>query len=221
MSMTVPVMNWAGHDPHDHKLTFINELLNPAVSESSATDYGLPHRARYSNGQHYCAPTTTYTHPPMSPAPNNRTPIGGTAYKFNLASWDGTNHDGQRVDYMRPPRGNVASLGACSEYHTRLSQTHEDGFSEPSVWYSLSGRLDDENLAGGATRSGPFRPGLRFARCMSNRCKAESFPRCVSCTCYWVGDTCRFQGILFSLRMESRISSGSAYLKTRRLIRRA
>ena len=37
---------------------------------------------------------------------------------------------------------------------------------------------------------------------MSNRYKAESFPRCVSCTPHWAGDTCRFQGIRFFLKDE-------------------
>ncbi|KAF5336944.1 hypothetical protein D9611_002886 [Ephemerocybe angulata] len=36
---------------------------------------------------------------------------------------------------------------------------------------------------------------LQFARCMSNRYKVDDFPRCVSCTRRWAGDTCRFQGI--------------------------
>ena len=35
----------------------------------------------------------------------------------------------------------------------------------------------------------------QFARCMSNRYRTEDFPRCVSCTRRWAGDTCRFQGI--------------------------
>jgi hypothetical protein len=38
-------------------------------------------------------------------------------------------------------------------------------------------------------------PELQSARCMSNRYKPDPFPRCVSCTRRWAGDTCRFQGI--------------------------
>ncbi|KAF9558218.1 hypothetical protein CPC08DRAFT_751553 [Agrocybe pediades] len=41
---------------------------------------------------------------------------------------------------------------------------------------------------------------LQGARCMSNRYKNEIFPRCVSCTRRWAGDTCRFQGIRYFLR---------------------
>ncbi|KAJ7122900.1 hypothetical protein C8R44DRAFT_784877 [Mycena epipterygia] len=35
----------------------------------------------------------------------------------------------------------------------------------------------------------------QVSRCMSNRYKNEDFPRCVSCTRRWAGDTCRFQSI--------------------------
>ncbi len=70
----------------------------------------------------------------------------GTAYKLNPASWDGADHDRQRVDHMPSPRGfapgAVPSPGAYQEYHAHLSRTHEDGFSEPSVWPSPTGRLD-------------------------------------------------------------------------------
>lgn len=45
---------------------------------------------------------------------------------------------------------------------------------------------------------------LQFARCMSNRYRAEQFPRCVSCTRRWAGDTCRFQGIRYFLRDDQR-----------------
>ncbi|KAI0002943.1 hypothetical protein BJV74DRAFT_814326 [Russula compacta] len=137
-------MNGSIQDPHAHKRTSINELLNP-VASSSAIDHGLSHQSpSYSNG-HY-AQGTTYTHPPMPP-PHHRA-ANGTAYKLNPASWDGTDHGRQqRVDHMPPPRGYapgaVPSPGAYSEYHTHLSRTHEEGFSESSsVWPSSSGRLD-------------------------------------------------------------------------------
>ena len=47
---------------------------------------------------------------------------------------------------------------------------------------------------------GVYIPELQFARCMSNRYKLEAFPRCVSCTRRWAGDTCRFQGIRYFMR---------------------
>ena len=47
-------------------------------------------------------------------------------------------------------------------------------------------------------------PELQYARCMSNRYKTDAFPRCVSCTRRWAGDTCRFQGIRILLRDEKK-----------------
>ncbi|KAF8485068.1 hypothetical protein DFH94DRAFT_718040 [Russula ochroleuca] len=421
-------MNGSVHDPHAHKRTSINELLNPIAS--SAIDHGLSHQpSPYSNG-HY-AQSTTYTHPPMPPPPHHRTP-NGTAYKLNPASWDGADHDRQRVDHMHSPRGfappGAVPPGAYQGYHAHLSQTHEDGFSEPSAWPSPAGRMEalpayasptitqssysdertsipndlsatagsspypsrpdsatyirpefapsvysqrppqptavfgawphharppgvpptrgltehphpqhahlpphylshpafyqpvhpsmlypymaphpypppaaplpespsrkragpeetqtsrskrkrvnardtvesngsrrgytankrnqaaqiaahnaqlqaftpgsgpnasdsrasatdrpsrtgNENSSGGADGNGPFHPELQFARCMSNRYKAESFPRCVSCTRRWAGDTCRFQGIRFFLKDEKQNIVGVSFVENQK-----
>ncbi|TDL29141.1 hypothetical protein BD410DRAFT_757791 [Rickenella mellea] len=52
---------------------------------------------------------------------------------------------------------------------------------------------------------------LQFARCMSNRYKSDEFPRCVSCTRRWAGDTCRFQGIRFLIRDDKRQLIGVSF----------
>ncbi len=132
-------MNGSVHDPHAHKRTSINELLNPVTS--SAIDHGLPHQPpSYPNG-HY-AQNATY---PMPPPPHHRV-ANGTAYKLNPASWDGADHDRQRLDHMSPQRGYapgaVPPPGAYPEFHPHVPRTHEDGLSEPSVWPSPSGRLE-------------------------------------------------------------------------------
>ncbi|KAF8164873.1 hypothetical protein B0H34DRAFT_686986 [Crassisporium funariophilum] len=54
-------------------------------------------------------------------------------------------------------------------------------------------------------------PELQFARCMSNRYRKEEFPRCVSCTRRWAGDTCRFQGIRYFLRDPERKLVGISF----------
>ncbi|KAF8966449.1 hypothetical protein BDZ97DRAFT_1657595 [Flammula alnicola] len=54
-------------------------------------------------------------------------------------------------------------------------------------------------------------PELQFARCMSNRYRNEEFPRCVSCTRRWAGDTCRFQGIRFFMRDPQRNLLGISF----------
>jgi lysine-specific demethylase 3 len=59
-----------------------------------------------------------------------------------------------------------------------------------------------------------LRPELQFARCMSNRYRTEQFPRCVSCTRRWAGDTCRFQGIRFFLKDAKRNTVGISFVET-------
>jgi lysine-specific demethylase 3 len=51
---------------------------------------------------------------------------------------------------------------------------------------------------------------------MSNRYKAESFPRCVSCTRRWAGDTCRFQGIRFFLKDEKQNIVGVSFVENQK-----
>ncbi|OBZ77031.1 hypothetical protein A0H81_03803 [Grifola frondosa] len=64
--------------------------------------------------------------------------------------------------------------------------------------------------------SGPLHPELQFARCMSNRYRSEEFPRCVSCTRRWAGDTCRFQGIRFFLKNEKRDIVGISFVESQK-----
>jgi hypothetical protein len=133
-------MNGTLHDPHAHKRTDINQLLNP-VTPSSAIDHGLPHPP-YANG-HY-PQNATYTHPPMPPPPHQRI-ANGTAYKLNPASWgDGTDHDRQRLDNMPLQRGYAPGAVPYPDFHSHVPRTHEDGLSEPSVsvWPSPTGRLE-------------------------------------------------------------------------------
>lgn len=59
-----------------------------------------------------------------------------------------------------------------------------------------------------------LRPELQFARCMSNRYRNEEFPRCVSCTRRWAGDTCRFQGIRFFLKDEKKNIVGISFVES-------
>ncbi|KAG2148007.1 hypothetical protein DEU56DRAFT_783508 [Suillus clintonianus] len=59
-------------------------------------------------------------------------------------------------------------------------------------------------------------PELQFARCMSNRYRSEQFPRCVSCTRRWAGDTCRFQGIRFFLKDNQRNIVGVSFVENQR-----
>jgi len=51
---------------------------------------------------------------------------------------------------------------------------------------------------------------------MSNRYKNEQFPRCVSCTRRWAGDTCRFQGIRFFLKDNNRNIVGISFVENQK-----
>ena len=64
--------------------------------------------------------------------------------------------------------------------------------------------------------AGPLNPELQFARCMSNRYRSEEFPRCVSCTRRWAGDTCRFQGIRFFLKNQNRDIVGISFVESQK-----
>lgn len=64
--------------------------------------------------------------------------------------------------------------------------------------------------------SGPLHPELQLARCMSNRYKNDDFPRCVSCTRRWAGDTCRFQGIRFFLKDNTKKIVGISFVENQK-----
>jgi lysine-specific demethylase 3 len=51
---------------------------------------------------------------------------------------------------------------------------------------------------------------------MSNRYKTDQFPRCVSCTRRWAGDTCRFQGIRFFLKDVQRNIVGISFVESQK-----
>lgn len=90
----------------------------------------------------------------------------------------------------------IAHIAAAPAY-TAMRVVTEDGSSNPEA-------------------SGPLQPELQFARCMSNRYRSEEFPRCVSCTRRWAGDTCRFQGIRFFLKNQNRDIVGISFVESQK-----
>lgn len=72
------------------------------------------------------------------------------------------------------------------------------------------------NQPEGSEPTSQFQPELQFARCMSNRYRSEQFPRCVSCTRRWAGDTCRFQGIRYFLKDSSRNIVGISFVENQK-----
>ena len=77
-------------------------------------------------------------------------------------------------------------------------------------------RIVAEECNSNPDAAGPLQPELQFARCMSNRYRSEEFPRCVSCTRRWAGDTCRFQGIRFFLKNQNRDIVGISFVETQK-----
>ena len=77
-------------------------------------------------------------------------------------------------------------------------------------------RVVGEDGTSNPEAGGPLQPELQFARCMSNRYRSEEFPRCVSCTRRWAGDTCRFQGIRFFLKNQNRDIVGISFVESQK-----
>jgi hypothetical protein len=83
-----------------------------------------------------------------------------------------------------PPPGQDPSFPSQPHLPQQFDPSQQGGPSQPQH-YALGNATPPEKLV----------PELQFARCMSTRYKPDPFPRCVSCTRRWAGDTCRFQGI--------------------------
>jgi len=130
---------------------------------------------------------------------------------------DTVESNGSRRGYTANKRNQAAQIAA----HNAQLQAFTPG-SGPNASDSRASATDrpsrtgNENSSGGADGNGPFHPELQFARCMSNRYKAESFPRCVSCTRRWAGDTCRFQGIRFFLKDEKQNIVGVSFVENQK-----
>ena len=122
------------HDPHAHKRTSINELLNP-VTPSSVIKHELPHplSSSYTNDHHLNA---TYT-PPTTPPSHQR--VANGTYELNPASWwASSDQDGQRLDNYPLQRGNAPGAVPYSDFHDHFQQTHEDSLSDSFFFFSSS-----------------------------------------------------------------------------------
>ncbi|TFK43074.1 hypothetical protein BDQ12DRAFT_674344 [Crucibulum laeve] len=81
---------------------------------------------------------------------------------------------------------------------------------------STNGQQPATSGASGEGGALALHPELQFARCMSNRYRNEQFPRCVSCTRRWAGDTCRFQGIRFFLKDVNKNIVGISFVESQK-----
>ncbi|EIN10255.1 hypothetical protein PUNSTDRAFT_142322 [Punctularia strigosozonata HHB-11173 SS5] len=108
--------------------------------------------------------------------------------------------------------GENGSSGPDAAAAPSSSAASKSGSSTSAIAKSSSSSSPSSDLPS----PGQLHPELQFARCMSNRYRPESFPRCVSCTRRWAGDTCRFQGIRFFLKDESRNIVGISFVENQK-----
>ncbi|EIW61789.1 Clavaminate synthase-like protein [Trametes versicolor FP-101664 SS1] len=130
------------------------------------------------------------------------------------------------ADSTAPSRRGTKKRGDSSQMSTQNAQlilsTHvpstkgkEKASSSSAPAYTAM-RVVTEDGSSNPEASGPLQPELQFARCMSNRYRSEEFPRCVSCTRRWAGDTCRFQGIRFFLKNQNRDIVGISFVESQK-----
>ncbi|KAI0347428.1 hypothetical protein BDW22DRAFT_1351863 [Trametopsis cervina] len=109
--------------------------------------------------------------------------------------------------YNAKKRSETAQMVAHNGMNGKMPDKMDGNGSLPA---SPDGLMKDGQM------SGMLVPELQFARCMSNRYRMEEFPRCVSCTRRWAGDTCRFQGIRYFLKNADRNIVGISFVETQK-----
>ncbi|KAI0080657.1 hypothetical protein K474DRAFT_1614902 [Panus rudis PR-1116 ss-1] len=135
--------------------------------------------------------------PEEEPAPKKKS-------RAKKATGDGSASTSRR-GYSAKKRNEAAQIAAQNAMGAMVS------FSQSS-----SDQGKDFTVVVGAEGKHTLQPELQFARCMSNRYRSEEFPRCVSCTRRWAGDTCRFQGIRFFLKDENRNIVGISFVENQK-----
>ncbi|KZP21752.1 hypothetical protein FIBSPDRAFT_953511 [Athelia psychrophila] len=128
------------------------------------------------------------------PKPKSTTPAAGSASKRGYSA------------KKRNEAAQIAAQSARLMPHVSYSQPGSDPAKALHI-------VDGESCGDG---SEPLHPELQFARCMSNRYKNEQFPKCVSCTRRWAGDTCRFQGIRFFLKNKEGTIVGISFVENQK-----
>ncbi|KAI0771994.1 Clavaminate synthase-like protein [Trametes elegans] len=186
------------------------------------------------------SPQAYYTHPPMNmafaaipiappPMVQQKRPSesveedqsGPKAKKARATKGKGSDSTAQaRRGGNTKKRGEVAQNPAQTAQ--LISPTHvpankgKDKASSSSAPAFGAMRVVAEDGTSNPDAAGPLTPELQFARCMSNRYRSEEFPRCVSCTRRWAGDTCRFQGIRFFLKNQNRDIVGISFVESQK-----
>ncbi|KAI0921387.1 hypothetical protein AcW2_006378 [Taiwanofungus camphoratus] len=124
-----------------------------------------------------------------------------------------------RRGYNAKKRSEAAQIAAQNaQLMPTVSYAHVDKGKEKATNSNALGtmRIVSDDGQPHPETSGPLHPELQFARCMSNRYRSEEFPRCVSCTRRWAGDTCRFQGIRFFLKNDKKNIVGISFVESQK-----
>ncbi|KAG8218303.1 hypothetical protein J3R82DRAFT_3917 [Butyriboletus roseoflavus] len=160
-----------------------------------------------------------YQHPPLPPPPPpqvQKRPSSEIEEPLSQKS--------KKAKKAKPTDGNASSKrGYNARKRSEAAQiAAQNAQLMPTVSYTSTSadkgkeKAGEENGGQGNEASPPLHPELQFARCMSNRYRSEQFPRCVSCTRRWAGDTCRFQGIRFFLKDGQRNIVGISFVENQR-----
>ncbi|KAI0047285.1 Clavaminate synthase-like protein [Auriscalpium vulgare] len=170
------------------------------------------------------APTPSQTRKRSPPHAESEDTNGFKAKKAKTTRGKSSaDNGGSRRGYNAKKRSEAAQIAAQNGASLYLTLAEVVSCSSliaqllPNVSYASMGIDKGKQKAlDGAPSSesqGQLHPELQFARCMSNRYKSENFPRCVSCTRRWAGDTCRFQGIRFFLKDEGQNIVGISFVE--------
>jgi lysine-specific demethylase 3 len=159
-----------------------------------------------------------YQHPPPPPPPPQVQKRPSTEVE------EPPSQKSKKAKKAKPTEGNASSKrGYNARKRSEAAQiAAQNAQLMPTVSYT-STSADKANEKDGKENGGQgnegtpaLHPELQFARCMSNRYRSEQFPRCVSCTRRWAGDTCRFQGIRFFLKDGQRNIVGISFVENQR-----
>ncbi|KAG9317119.1 hypothetical protein JVU11DRAFT_1310 [Chiua virens] len=158
-----------------------------------------------------------YQHPPPPPPP----PPPQVQKRLSSEVEDPPSQKSKKAKKAKSTDGNASSKrGYNARKRSEAAQiAAQNAQLMPTVSYTSATGDKGKEKAGeenGGQGKDALHPELQFARCMSNRYRSEQFPRCVSCTRRWAGDTCRFQGIRFFLKDAQRNIVGISFVENQR-----
>ncbi|KAJ3520795.1 hypothetical protein NM688_g9112 [Phlebia brevispora] len=178
--------------------------LMPHAGVQSVPGVHQVHQVYVSHAQMFAIPVMMQAAPPMKRQmeSGDEEPAGPKKRPRAKAK---PSEGNSRRGYNSKKRNEAAQIAAQSTLPTQASTKGKERESSKE-----SDRAPPSMPVAGTTT---LHPELQFARCMSNRYRTEEFPRCVSCTRRWAGDTCRFQGIRFFLKDENRNIIGISFVE--------